>query len=86
MIGLILFSACDCFDNAVVESFFHTLKTHIIDDCYYKTRKLANKALFEYIEIYYNRIRSHSANGWVSPEQYEQQYYQNEKMIEAGTV
>ncbi|WP_143426330.1 IS3 family transposase, partial [Gilliamella sp. Occ4-3] len=46
----------------------------------------ANKALFEYIEIYYNRIRRHSANGWVSPEQYEQQYYQNEKMIEAGTV
>ncbi|MWP63038.1 IS3 family transposase, partial [Gilliamella sp. Pas-s25] len=46
----------------------------------------ANKALFEYIEIYYNRIRRHSANGWVSPGQYEQQYYQNEKMIEVGTV
>ncbi|KES15646.1 Transposase [Gilliamella apicola SCGC AB-598-B02] len=76
----------NCFDNAVVESFFHTLKTHIIHDCYYKTRKLANKALFEYIEIYYNRIRRHSANGWLSPEQYEQQYYQNEKMIEVGTV
>ncbi|OCG32965.1 transposase [Gilliamella sp. Bim3-2] len=76
----------NCFDNAVVESFFHTLKTHIIHDCYYKTRKQANKALFEYIEIYYNRIRRHSTNGWVSPEQYEQQYYQNEKMIEAGTV
>ena len=76
----------NCFDNAVVESFFHTLKTHIIHDCYYKTRKLANKALFEYIEIYYNRIRRHSANGRVSPEQYEQQYYQNEKMIEVGTV
>ncbi|NUF48996.1 IS3 family transposase [Gilliamella sp. ESL0250] len=46
----------NCFDNAVVESFSHTLKTHIIHDFYYKTRKLANKALFEYIEIYYNRI------------------------------
>ncbi|MWP48591.1 DDE-type integrase/transposase/recombinase [Gilliamella sp. Lep-s21] len=53
----------NCFDNAVVESFFHTLKTHIIHDCYYKTRKQASKALFEYIEIYYNRIRRHSANG-----------------------
>ncbi|WP_080702333.1 IS3 family transposase [Gilliamella sp. Imp1-1] len=76
----------NCFDNTVVESFFHILKTHIIHDYYYKTRKLANKALFEYIEIYYNRIRRHSANGWVSPEQYEQQYYQNEKMIEVRTV
>ncbi|WP_081296993.1 IS3 family transposase [Gilliamella apicola] len=44
-------------------------------DCYCKTKKLANKALFDYIKIYYNRIRRHSANGWVSPEQYEQQYY-----------
>lgn len=66
--------------------FFHTLKTHIIHDCYYKTRKQASKALFEYIEIYYNRIRRHSANGWVSPQQYQQQYYQNEKMIEVGSV
>lgn len=63
--------AGNCWDNAVAESFFHTLKTHIIHDCDYKTRDLANKALFEYIEIYYNRIRRHSANGWISPQQYE---------------
>nr|WP_176700208.1 IS3 family transposase [Gilliamella apicola] len=69
----------NCFDDAVVESFFHTLKTHIIHGCYYKTRMLANKALFEYIEIYYNRIHCHSANGWISLEQYEQQYYQNDR-------
>ena len=49
--------AGNCWDNAVVESFFHTLKTHIIHDGYYQTRELANKALFEYIEIYYNRLR-----------------------------
>lgn len=78
--------AGNCWDNAVAESFFHTLKTHIIHDCDYKTRELANKALFEYIEIYYNRIRRHSANGWISPEQYEQQYYQNNKIIEVSTV
>ena len=44
--------------------------------------QLANKALFEYIEIYYNCIRRHLANGWISPEQ----YYQNNKMIEVDTV
>lgn len=78
--------AGNCWDNAVAESFFHTLKTHIIHDCDYKTRELANKALFEYIEIYYNRIRRHSANGWISPEQYEKQYYQNSNIIEVSTV
>lgn len=78
--------AGNCWDNAVAESFFHTLKIHIIHDCYYKTRGDANKALFEYIEIYYNRIRRHSANGWVSPKQYEQQYYLNNKIIEVDTV
>lgn len=76
----------NCWDNAVAESFFHTLKTHIIHDCYYKTREQANKALFEYIEIYYNRVRRHSTNGWISPEQYEQQYYQTNKIIEVSTV
>ncbi|MWP49774.1 MULTISPECIES: hypothetical protein [unclassified Gilliamella] len=43
--------------------------------------ELTDKALFEYNEIYYNPIHRHSANGWVSPLQYEQQYYQNDKMI-----
>lgn len=78
--------AGNCWDNAVAESFFHTLKTHIIHDCYYNTRELANKALFEYIEIYYNRVRRHSTNGWISPEQYEKQYYLNNKIIEVSTV
>ncbi|WP_392561783.1 IS3 family transposase [Orbus sturtevantii] len=78
--------AGNCWDNAVAESFFHTLKTHIIHDCDYKTREDANKALFEYIEIYYNRVRRHSTNGWISPEQYEKQYYLNNTFIEASTV
>ena len=78
--------AGNCWDNAVAESFFHTLKTHIIHNCYDKTRELANKALFEYIEIYYNRICCHSANGWISPQQYERQFYQNNKIIEVSSV
>ncbi|WP_392564200.1 IS3 family transposase [Orbus wheelerorum] len=78
--------AGNCWDNAVAESFFHTLKTHIIHGCDYKTREDANKALFEYIEIYYNRVRRHSTNGWISPQQYENQYYLNNTFIEASTV
>lgn len=72
--------AGNCWDNVVAESFFHTLKTHIIHDYDYKTRELANKALFEYIEIYYNRAHRHSTNGWISPEQYEQLNYQSKKL------
>lgn len=43
----------NCWDNAVTESFFHTLKGHVVDDSVFSTRKEAN---FEYIEVYYNRI------------------------------
>ena len=43
----------------------------------FATRKEANAVLFDYIEIYYNRIRRHSANGWLSPEAFEQKYFKN---------
>jgi transposase InsO family protein len=41
------------------------------------TRKEANTVLFEYIKVYYNQIRRHSENGWVSPEAFEQKYFKN---------
>ncbi|MBF7686565.1 IS3 family transposase, partial [Acinetobacter sp. B10A] len=50
------------------------LKGHVVHDSVFSTRKEANSVLFEYIEIYYNRIRRHSANGWLSPEAFEQNY------------
>ena len=53
----------DSYDNAVTESFFHTLKGHVIYGSMFATRKEANAVLFDYIEIYYNRVRRHSANG-----------------------
>ncbi len=65
----------NCWDNAVTESFFHTLKGHIIHGSNFATRQEANAALFEYIEVYYNRIRRHSANGWLSPMIFEQNYF-----------
>jgi len=61
----------DCWDNAVSESFFHTLKTELVHHCNFKTREEAKHQIFEYIEIFYNRIRLHSANDYLSPVDYE---------------
>lgn len=63
----------NCWDNAVSESFFHTLKTELIHHETYQTRSAAKQAVFEYIEAFYNRARLHSANGYVSPVDYELQ-------------
>jgi transposase InsO family protein len=67
----------NCWDNAVTESFFHTLKGHVVHGSVFATRKEANAVLFDYIEIYYNRVRRHSANGWLSPEAFEKKYFKN---------
>lgn len=53
----------NCWDNAVTESLFLTLKGHVIHGSVFTTRKEVNAVLFDYIKIYYNRIRRHSANG-----------------------
>lgn len=57
----------DCWDNAVAESFFHTLKIELVHHCDYETRDDARASIFEYIEVFYNRQRSHSANGYEAP-------------------
>ena len=62
----------NCWDNAVAESFFHTLKAQCIPSQGFATRREAELALFQYIEMYYNRRRRHSANGWLSPAEFEQ--------------
>ena len=64
----------DCWDNAVAESFFHSLKTELIHHCQFKTREEAKREIFEYIEVFYNRERIHSANGYLSPVEYENRY------------
>lgn len=61
----------NCYDNAITESFFHTLKTELIKQNKYKTRLEARLSLFEYIEIFYNRKRLHSSLGYLSPVEYE---------------
>nr|WP_169740966.1 MULTISPECIES: IS3 family transposase [Methylomicrobium] len=63
----------NCWDNSVSESFFHTLKTERAHQQTYQTRAEAKQAIFEYIEVFYNRERLHSANGYMSPVDYELQ-------------
>jgi len=64
----------NCYDNAVVESFFHTLKTELIYFENYSTREGAKNSIFEYIESYYNRDRLHSTLKYCSPVQFEQMW------------
>ena len=61
----------DCYDNAVMESFFGTLKTEEVFHQRYATRSQARLELFEYMEVFYNRQRRHSSIGYVSPEAFE---------------
>lgn len=62
----------NCWDNAPMESFFATLKKELIHLEQYETREEARQSLFEYIELFYNRVRRHSALGFVSPAEFEQ--------------
>jgi len=57
----------DCYDNAPMESFFHTLKTELVHHRHYATRAEAKRDIFAYIEGFYNRTRRHSAIGYISP-------------------
>jgi transposase InsO family protein len=61
----------NCYDNAVTESFFGTLKTELVHQERYATHEQARRSLFEWIEVFYNRQRRHSSLGYLSPEAFE---------------
>lgn len=61
----------NCYDNAVAESFFHTLKAKLIHGQRFSSRELLRQEVFPYIEVDYNRTRRHSALGCVIPEAFE---------------
>ena len=61
----------NCWDNACVESFFGTLKRELISHRQYRTRDEATRDIFEYIEVFYNRLRRHSTLGYDSPAEFE---------------
>jgi putative transposase len=67
----------NCWDNAVAESFFKSLKSEMIYHHDFKTREAAKQATFEYIEIWYNRQRRHSVLGYLSPFEYNRVQSQN---------
>ena len=62
----------DCLDNAMAESFFATLKAELIDACSWPTRAAARTAIFEWIEVFYNRQRAHSALAYRPPAIFEE--------------
>jgi len=68
----------NCYDNAAMESFFHTLKTEHIYFERYQTREQAKLSIFEYVEVFYNRKRRHSTIGYFSPVAFEKQWYQQQ--------
>jgi putative transposase len=61
----------DCWDNAPMESFFHTLKTELVMHCDYRTRDQARASLFDYVEMFYNRQRRHSTINYEAPLEFE---------------
>ncbi len=61
----------NCYDNAVMESFFASLKKELVHQKDYHTRAEARQSIFEYIEVFYNQVRLHSSLGYVSPAAYE---------------
>jgi transposase InsO family protein len=64
----------NCWDNAVAESFFATLEFELIEQQVFNTRKVAKTAIFEFIEVFYNRQRSHQTLDYKTPKQVEQEY------------
>ena len=67
-------AAGSCYDNAMAESFFATLEKELIDRSDWATPADARAAVFEYIEVFYNRIRRHSGTGYLSPAAFEERY------------
>ncbi|MCM3738285.1 IS3 family transposase [Bacillus cytotoxicus] len=65
----------NCYDNACIESFHGILKRELVYQNRYKTRNEARKSLFEYIEFFYNSKRIHSTVDYCTPNEYEQQFY-----------
>ena len=67
-------SVGDCYDNAMAESFFATLECELLAPYTFPTQRAARTALFEYIEVFYNRQRRHSALGYLSPDAFERRW------------
>ena len=74
-------SVGDCFDNAMAESFFATLECELLTRHTFRTHHEARAAVFEFLEVFYNRQRRHSALGYLSPEAYERQWAAHRSVV-----
>jgi transposase InsO family protein len=72
----------NCWDNAVAESFFATLKTELVYTRRFATRAEAREAIFEFVEVFYNRRRRHSTLGYASPVEFEMMFIEGKKVRE----
>ena len=66
----------NCWDNAVAESFFASLKLELVYQSRWRTRDQARSAMFEYIELFYNHHRRHSTLGYLSPVEFERRHHE----------
>ena len=73
----------NCYDNAKMESFWSTLKMELIYRCKFASRQQAQREIFDYIEVFYNRRRLHSALDYKSPEHFEREHHAKNKSIAA---
>ena len=76
----------NCYDNAVAESFFNSLKTECVYTNSYVTRAQARQSIFEYIEIFYNNDRLHSTIGYLRPNEFENNYFSQEQNLSLRCV
>ena len=73
-----------CWDNAVAESFFSSLKLELVHRRPWATRESARRAIFEYVEVFYNRRRLHSSLGYLTPAEYESRMIHHRKAVQAA--
>lgn len=69
----------NCWDNAVAESFYHSLKTQLVHHVRFQDALEAERTLFNYIEVYFNRRRKHSTNGYKTPALFEEEWWSERK-------
>jgi putative transposase len=71
----------NCYDNAAAETLFGTIKTELVYLNQYETRDEARQAIFEYVEVFYNRLRRHASLGYLTPKEFKQRYLEKQRKV-----
>ena len=75
----------NCYDNAPAESLFGTIKSELVYLNRYETRDEARQAVFEYVEVFYNRLRRHASLGYLTPAEFKKRYFQEKQFKAEGS-